>query len=63
MKTVKLKQSFYERRFVLIFGASIKSIHIHLHLVLWKYGLLRIQGRDKKLERFCAQHNHFSRKA
>ena len=29
---------------------------------LWQYRLLRIQGTDKKLERFCAQHKHISRK-
>ena len=29
---------------------------------LWQYGLLKIQGRDKKLERFCAVYNHISRK-
>ena len=33
-----------------------------LWVVLWRYGLWRIQGRDKKLERFCPKHDHISRK-
>ena len=29
---------------------------------VWQYGLWRIQGRDKKPERFCPKHDHISRK-